>query len=208
MNKPLTEYREYKPFPFSGICINTVQDLPKEQLLTVMMVDLVNSTALSNELSSREIGYLLLEYYAICSKEISRNEGRVIRCIGDGVLAIFEDTISPEACTKNAMKCAIKLKSHITEELVNLTPKLKTLSFRISIVTGYGIPTFLTQFNQEVVFGKLPFIADRLNHAGNSNDIIFNCQAAKWIAPDIEISKVENLELKGFKENIEAWRLC
>ncbi|WP_287368210.1 adenylate/guanylate cyclase domain-containing protein [Mesorhizobium sp.] len=57
--------------------------------LTVMFVDLVGSTALSQRLDPEDMREVILSYQQAVSREIARYEGRVAKLMGDGVLAYF-----------------------------------------------------------------------------------------------------------------------
>ncbi len=57
--------------------------------LTVMFVDMVGSTALSEQLDPEELRDLILTYQKIVVEEITRYEGHIARFMGDGVLAYF-----------------------------------------------------------------------------------------------------------------------
>ena len=57
--------------------------------LTVMFVDLVGSTELSQRLDPEDMREVILAYQQAVSREIARYEGRVAKLMGDGVLAYF-----------------------------------------------------------------------------------------------------------------------
>ncbi len=57
--------------------------------LTVMFVDLVDSTRLSSRLDPEEMGELLRGYQRAVAGAIARFEGHVAKYMGDGVLAYF-----------------------------------------------------------------------------------------------------------------------
>ena len=57
--------------------------------LTVMFVDLVGSTALSNRIDPEEMREVIRAYQNAVSGEIARFEGHIAKFMGDGVLAYF-----------------------------------------------------------------------------------------------------------------------
>jgi hypothetical protein len=64
------------------------RDAERRQL-TVMFVDLVGSTDLSQLLDPEEMRDVIKAYQSTVSQEISRYEGHVAKLMGDGVLAYF-----------------------------------------------------------------------------------------------------------------------
>ena len=57
--------------------------------LTVMFIDLVGSTELSQRLDPEEMRDIIRAYQSAVSAEITRYEGHVAKLMGDGVLAYF-----------------------------------------------------------------------------------------------------------------------
>lgn len=57
--------------------------------LTVMFIDLVSSTELSQRLDPEEMRDVIAAYQSTVAREIARYEGRVAKFMGDGVLAYF-----------------------------------------------------------------------------------------------------------------------
>jgi adenylate cyclase len=62
--------------------------------LTVGFADIVQFTALSNELSEERIGDLVELFEARCADVVASRRGRVIKSIGDSVLFVHEDPIA------------------------------------------------------------------------------------------------------------------
>ena len=63
---------------------------PDRALLTVLFVDIVDSTRKAAELGDRGWRDLLDSYYAVVRDEVKRNRGRELSTSGDGVLTTFE----------------------------------------------------------------------------------------------------------------------
>ena len=62
--------------------------------LTVGFADIVQFTALSNELSEERIGDLVELFEARCADVVAAQRGRVIKSIGDSVLFVHQDPIA------------------------------------------------------------------------------------------------------------------
>jgi serine/threonine-protein kinase PpkA len=61
---------------------------------TVLFSDIRNFTSLAEKLSSREVAELLTEYFERVCDPVLKNGGRHLRFIGDGLMAVFADTLS------------------------------------------------------------------------------------------------------------------
>jgi class 3 adenylate cyclase len=59
-------------------------------LATVLFTDIVRSTERAAELGDRDWGDLLARHERLARRELSRHRGRLIKIMGDGVLAIFD----------------------------------------------------------------------------------------------------------------------
>ena len=59
-------------------------------LATVLFIDIVASTERAAALGDRRWRELLERYYAVVRSELSRNRGREVKTVGDGVLATFD----------------------------------------------------------------------------------------------------------------------
>jgi class 3 adenylate cyclase len=63
---------------------------PARALATVMFGDIVDSTRLAAELGDRRWRQVLEEFGDVVGQELHRSRGRVVKALGDGVLATFD----------------------------------------------------------------------------------------------------------------------
>ena len=77
---------------------------------TVLFSDVRGFTSLAEKLSSREVAELLTEYFDRVCQPVLKNGGRHLRFIGDGLLAVFADSIgagSPLPASRRAISAAL-----------------------------------------------------------------------------------------------------
>ena len=80
---------------------------PSERLLaTVLFTDLVGSTELAAELGDSGWRELLLLHDRVVEVEVARHRGRVVKSLGDGVLAVFDGP-------SRALGCALAVREGI-----------------------------------------------------------------------------------------------
>jgi class 3 adenylate cyclase len=77
--------------------------LPERRLLTVMFVDLVESTALGARLDPEDLRDVIAAYHGCVTSLVGRFEGFVARYMGDGVLAYFGYPQAHEANAEQAI---------------------------------------------------------------------------------------------------------
>ena len=175
--------------------------------LTILMCDLVNSTWFSERLSSEALCELLNDFYAASNKIVCRNRGRVIRCVGDAVYAVFESSSNNETCTTNAANAAIELNRTISKHTIQINGGVHSFSSRISISTGPGLLSYIPITNQEAIFGKLPFIAERLKASVEPDEIALNIDAAQFLRKRFNVAGGLELSPKGMSNKIQIWKL-
>ena len=100
--------------------------------LTVMFVDLVDSTALSAALDPEEMGAAIRVYQNAVAGEILRFEGHIAKFMGDGVLAYFGWPQAHEDDAERAVRAGLAL----ARAVGGLEVSGRQLAARIGIATG------------------------------------------------------------------------
>jgi|JI10StandDraft_1071094.scaffolds.fasta_scaffold26701_3 serine/threonine-protein kinase PpkA len=78
---------------------------------TVLFSDIRNFTALAERLSSQEVAELLSVYFERVCEPILKNGGRHLKFIGDGLMAVFSETLSgsPLSAARRAVSAALAM---------------------------------------------------------------------------------------------------
>src|SRR5271166_3778449 len=130
--------------------------------LTVMIVDVVGSTALAARLDPEDMRDVLAAYHTCCAGLIASNGGFVAKYMGDGVLAYFGYPQAHEQDAENAVRAALAI--------VAAAPKLMTaagapLHVRVGVATGIVVVGDLLgsgEAQERGVVGDTPNLAARL----------------------------------------------
>jgi class 3 adenylate cyclase/DNA-binding CsgD family transcriptional regulator len=77
---------------------------PDRILATVLSADIVRSTDLAAALGDRRWGELLGQYKWLAAREVERHRGRLVKWIGDGLLAAFDGPA-------RAVRCALAIRA-------------------------------------------------------------------------------------------------
>src|SRR5215472_12990139 len=76
--------------------------------LTVMFVDLVNSSSLAEQLEQEDLLELIRRYREVCGAAIMRYGGHIARFAGDGILAYFCYPVANENDPERAVRAALE----------------------------------------------------------------------------------------------------
>jgi class 3 adenylate cyclase/tetratricopeptide (TPR) repeat protein len=172
-----------------------------------MYCDMVASTSLFAELDPEEVSEILRTYCQCCSDHIEVAGGFVAQFQGDGVIGYFGYTQATESDAERAIRAAL--------DLVSAVPSLKTvhgknLGVRIGISTGLVIVGDVrregTRLEQGAV-GATLHLAARLQAAGSANEILIDDNTKRLIGRLFVCRSKGKINLKGFDEAIQAWKV-
>jgi class 3 adenylate cyclase len=139
--------------------------------LTIMFVDLVDSTALAECLDPEDLRRLIGCYHDACSRVIASFEGFVAKYLGDGVLAYFG---WPQTHEDEALR-AVQAGVAIAEEVAKITAPGGSLAARVGIATGLVVVGDLLgkgAAREEAVIGDTPNVAARLQQLAPPGAVI------------------------------------
>ena len=152
--------------------------------LTVMFIDLVDSTALSTELDPEDMREIIRIYQNTVAGEITRFEGHIAKFMGDGVLAYFGWPRAHEDEPERAVRAGLA----VTQAISRLqTPAQKALQTRIGIATGLVVVGDLVgegAAQEQAVVGDTPNLAARLQGAAEPGMVVI-AEATRRLLGDL-----------------------
>ena len=101
--------------------------------LTMMFVDVVNSSSLGERLEPEDLLEVIRRYREFCGAAIMRYGGLIARLVGDGILAYFCYPVANENDPERAVRAALDIVRGIATVA---TPAGVPLAVRIGIATG------------------------------------------------------------------------
>src|SRR5436309_4217100 len=176
--------------------------------LTVMFVDLVGSTDLSQRLDPEEMRDVIRAYQSTVSREITGYEGHVAKLMGDGVLAYFGWPRAHEDDAERAVRAALAAAAAIA---TLRTPGGEPLSTRIGIATGVGVVGDLVgegSAQEEAVVGETPNLAARLQTLAEPNTVVVADGTQRLTTGLFEMIDLRYNDLRGFATPVRAWRIA
>jgi adenylate cyclase len=155
------------------------------QALAVGFVDLVGSTALSQRLSTRELGAVLTEFENAAADTVTARGGRVIKLIGDEVLFTAPD--ADAGCS-----IALELVRHFTDH--PRVPPVRT-----------GVASGEVLLRDGDVFGPVVNLAARAVKLADPCEMVTPPAVAE--AAGLETELLGSQVLKGFDTDVELCRV-
>lgn len=195
--------------PASSVCAPAPLGHEAERRqLTVMFIDLVGSTELSQRLDPEEMHDVFRGYQSAVSAEVARYEGYVAKLMGDGVLAYFGWPRAHEDDAERAVRAGVAA----VAATARLTPPLlgESLAARIGIATGLVVVGDLIgegAAQEQAVVGETPNLAARLQALAEPNTVVIAGGTHRLVVGLFEMIDLGLQQLKGFATPVPAWRV-
>lgn len=176
--------------------------------LTVMFIDLVGSTQLSQRFDPEEMRDIIRAYQNTVSAEIIRYEGHVAKLMGDGVLAYFGWPRAHEDDAERAVRAGL---AAMAATAILTTPRGEPLAARIGIATGLVVVGDLVgegAAQEELVIGETPNLASRLQNLAEPNTVVAADSTRRLVAGLFDMVDLGERMLKGFSIPVHAWRIA
>jgi class 3 adenylate cyclase/predicted ATPase len=172
--------------------------------LTVMFVDLVDSTALSAALDPEEMGAAIRAYQNAVAGETLRFEGHVAKFMGDGVLAYFGWPQAHEDDAERAVRAGLAL----VKVVGALEVAGRRLAGRIGIATGLvvvGESVGEGEAQERAVVGETPNLAARLQGLAAPGSVVISQATRRLVGSLFELTDLGPTRIKGFPEPVAAF---
>ena len=173
--------------------------------LTVMICDLVGSTALSAQLDPEDMGAVLDAFQAACARITLSFDGFLADFRGDGILAYFGYPRAHEDDADRTVRAGLDIAAAVA--------RLKTraeepLSVRIGIATGLVVVGDLGgagALREHTVVGDTPSLAARLQALAEPGTVVVAASTRRLLGDRFRLRDLGLHKVKGIAEPIAAW---
>ena len=193
--------------PAAGSASVSLAAEAERRQLTVMFVDLVDSTALAARLDPEEMAEVLRTYQSAVAGAIGRFEGHVAKYMGDGVLAYFGYPRAHEDEAERAVRAGLAAVAAVHG--LGSAPG-ETLAARVGIATGSVVVGELIgegAAREETVVGDTPNLAARLQALAEPGTVMISARTRELVGGLFELAELGLQILKGFPVPVRAWRV-
>jgi len=173
--------------------------------LTVMLCDLVGSTALSARLDPEDMRALTDAYHAACAEIVSSYDGFLAEFRGDGILAYFGYPHAHEDDAERTVRAGLDIVAAVAQLD---TPAGEPLAVRIGIATGLVVIGDLSgegALREHAVVGQTPNIAGRLQGLAPPGTIVVAASTRRLLGDLFELRDLGRHAVKGIAEPVAAW---
>jgi class 3 adenylate cyclase len=172
--------------------------------LTVMVCDLVGSTALSARLDPEDMGVVIDAFQPACARITLAFDGFLADFRGDGVLAYFGYPRAHEDDAERTVRAALDIAAAVARLK---TPAEEPLSVRIGIATGLVVVGGLGQgaLREHAVIGDTPSLAARLQALAEPGTVVVASPTRRLLGDLFRLRELGLHKVKGVAEPIAAW---
>ena len=180
-------------------------DTVERRQLTVMMFDLVGSTALASGRDPEELRDAMAIYHRCMAEQIRTLDGFFARVIGDGALVYFGYPEAHEDNAERSVRAALDGVAAVSRLtlLGDHRPQV-----RVGIATGLAVVGDIVGSGGNRlhdIVGEPPNLAARLQSIAEPNTIIIDEATHRLVGNLFECAQLGPIELKGFAEPVHAW---
>ena len=181
------------------------RDDAERRHLTVMICDLVGSTALSARLDPEDMGAVIDAFQAACARITLAYDGFLADFRGDGILAYFGYPIAHEDDAERTVRAGL--------DIIAAVARLETraaepLAVRIGIATGVVVIGELSRegaLREHAVVGETPNVAARLLALAEPGTIVVAASTRRLLGDLFRLRDLGRHEVKGIAEPVAAW---
>ena len=174
----------------------------ERRLVSVLFLDLVSFTTLSERRDAEDMRTLMDRYFATARTVIERHGGVVEKFIGDAVMAVWGTPVTHEDDAERAVRAALELVDAVAAMGSSLDLPLQA---RAGVLTGEAA-TGPDAGNQGMVTGDMVNTAARLQSAADPGGVLVGEATSRAASGAIAFEPAGALDLKGKGEPVRAWR--
>jgi len=181
------------------------RDEAERRHLTVMICDLVGSTALSARLDPEDMNAVIDAYHAACARIMLTYDGFIAEFRGDGILAYFGYPRAHEDDAERTVRAGL--------DIIAAVARLEThaaepLAVRIGIATGLVVVGDLSgegALRQHALVGETPNLAARLQTLAEPGTIVVAASTRRLLGDLFRLRDLGQHEVKGIAAPVAAW---
>ena len=172
--------------------------------LTVMFIDLVGSTTLSQQLDPEDYHGRVVAYQAACRQVVARYEGHIAQYLGDGVLVYFGYPAAHDEDAVRAVRSGLEIVVAVGQ--LEGTPPLQV---RIGIHTG---PVVVGEIGagertEQLALGETPNVAARVQGKAEPNTVVISPTTYRLVIGLFECQDLGPQTLKGISTPLSVYRV-
>src|SRR5262245_14056240 len=177
--------------------------LEARKVVTIVFADLIGSTALHERLDAESAGALMDRYYRALRPVVEAHGGRVVKLLGDGVMAAFGLPRVAEDDAIRAVRAAVAMQQAFRALAREQSAAVGTIGLRIAVNTGEVVVNAAT----DDLVGDPINVAARLQDAARDGDVVIGASTRRLVGALVTLAPLGSVALKGRAEEVAAYRV-
>src|SRR5215218_3141278 len=179
----------------------------ERKVITAIFVDLVGSTARSEQLDPEDVKALVAPYHARVRAELERHGGTFEKFSGDAVLALFGSPKAHEDDPERAIRAGLAVRNGIAD--LNAEDEWLDLHIRIGIHTGEALVMLGARPSEGEwsAAGDVLNTAARIQSAAPKDGILVGRATYLATKNAFEFREAEPVQAKGKSEAVSVWEV-
>src|SRR5262245_36106774 len=203
--RAIAELDGVAPAPTETATEPVARDQAERRHLTVMICDLVGSTALSTRLDPEDMRAVIDAYHAACARIMRTYDGFLAEFRGDGILAYFGYPRAHEDDAERTVRAGLDINTAVAQLE---THAAEPLAVRIGIASGLVVIGDLSgegALREHAVVGDTPNLAARLQALAEPGTIVVAASTRRLLGDLFHLRDLGLHEVKGIAEPVAAW---
>jgi class 3 adenylate cyclase/tetratricopeptide (TPR) repeat protein len=175
----------------------------ERRLVSVMFVDLVGFTAISEQSDPEDVREMQSRYFESARSIVARYGGSLEKFIGDAVMAVWGSPVARENDAERAVRAALELVRSVGSMGGGLLLGGK-LAARAAVTTGEAAVSFDVE-NEGMVTGDLVNTASRLQEAADTGTVLVDDPTRRAVGDAGGFVAAGEKALKGKSTPVRAW---
>ncbi len=174
----------------------------QRKLVTILFLDIVDSTKITQSLDPEENLEIMAGAIQLLSAPVEKFGGRVLRTMGDGLLAAFGLPVAHENDPDRAILAALKMLDVAQDYAVVLKQKWSIRDFQVRIGISTGLIAISRDDGGEEISGATVNLAARLEAAAEPGTILIGSSTYQHVRNAFDIHSYPPITVKGFPEPV------
>ena len=171
--------------------------------VTLLFSDVVGSTALGSRVDPEVLSHVMSAYYETMKPIVEDHRGRVVKFIGDALVAVWGLTEVRDDDALQACRAAVAMR----DRLEALNDELeRTRGLRIGTRTGITTGPVAGR-GDDLVAGDTSYVASSVQGAAEPGEVLLAEPTYRLVENSIEAEQLPPVELKRDTDPIPAYRL-
>lgn len=178
----------------------------ERKLCTVVFAELVGLGALTNELEPDMVHELANAFFEPLSKSVEREQGTVLKYIGDAIVAVFGVPVAHEDDAERAIRVALSMTNRVRE--IAKERKLD-VSLRVGVNTGLVMVGTVGSSSRAVpdIVGATVNVASSIRDAAQAGEILVGAPTERLVNDLFELKRTSPVRVKGINEPLVVYRV-